>query len=233
MKLDFTTDDIYAKGAPLGLIVLKTDETVEPEFQDFLSDYAGPLFVSRINNADQVTVETLTAMKADMTASANLLPNKHFPVVGYACTSASSVIGSDAVAAQIKKGCDTDHVTNPLRAAIACAADRGVSKFALVSPYVEEVNEPLRQNFKAAGISTDVFGSFEEGHDPYVPRISTKSVIEAGISLGQDPTVDAIFLSCTNLRTSKAIPAIEAATGKPALSSNQSLAWHMKKLATL
>ncbi|MEM7241382.1 MAG: Asp/Glu racemase [Pseudomonadota bacterium] len=231
MKIEATYDDVYAHARPLGLIVLKTDETVEPEFHHYFADHPAPLFVSRIQNADSVTVETLSAMKADMTQSAAMLPNQSYPVVGYACTSASSVIGSDAVEARVKKGCRTDHVTNPLRAAIACAADRGVSKFALVSPYIEDVNTPLRDAFSAAGLSTDVFGSFEEGHDPDVVRISVQSVVDAGVKLGSDTSVDAVFLSCTNLRTREAIPLIEAEIKKPVLSSNQALAWHMKALS--
>ena len=231
MKINANYDDVYADAKPLGLIVLKTDETVEPEFHHYFADYPAPMFVSRINNADSVTVETLSAMKADMTKSAALLPNQYYPVVGYACTSASSVIGSDAVEALVKDGCNTDNVTNPLRATIACAADRGVSKFALVSPYIEDVNTPLRNAFSQAGLSTEVFGSFKEGNDPDVVRISVASVIDAGIKLGSDPSVDAVFLSCTNLRTREAIPRIEAEIGKPVLSSNQSLAWHMRTLA--
>ena len=231
MKLTHSLDDLYEQTKPMGLIVLKTDETVEPEFHHYFADHPAPLFVSRIQNADAVTVETLGAMKADMTKSAALLPNQSFSVIGYACTSASSVIGSDAVEALVKKGVTTPHVTNPLRAAIACAADRGVSKFALVSPYIETVNAPLRAAFADAGISTDVFGSFEEGNDPDVVRISVSSVVDAGVALGSDPDVDAVFLSCTNLRTLQAIPLIETQIGKPVLSSNQALAWHMQKLA--
>jgi maleate isomerase len=46
------------------------------------------------------------------------------------------------------------------------------------------------------------------------------------------PEAQAIFLSCTNLRTLHAIAPIEAATGLPVFSSNQALAWHMSTLAT-
>ena len=121
-------------------------------------------------------------------------------------------------------------VTNPLRAAIACAAARGVSKFALLSPYLEEVNEPLRLAFAHAGLSTNVFGTFSEPEEAKVVRISTKSIVDAAITLGSDPKVEAVFLSCTNLRTIAAIPEIENRLQKPVFSSNQALAWHMRKL---
>ena len=112
-----------------------------------------------------------------------------------------------------------------------CAADLGVSKFALLSPYVEEVNAPLRNAFSENGLTMDVFGTFGQAEEAKVARISVQSVIEAATKLGSDPSVEAVFLSCTNLRTLEAIPEIRERIGKPVLSSNQSLAWHMRVLS--
>jgi maleate isomerase len=105
-----------------------------------------------------------------------------------------------------------------------------VSKFALLSPYVEEVNAALRTAFADAGISTEVFGTFGEAEEAKVVRISKSSIVEAALELGQDPSVDAVFISCTNLRTIDEIFQIREKLGKPVLSSNQSLAWHMNRL---
>ena len=232
--LSYTLDPDDPSAVPMGLIVLQTDETIEPEFRTLLSDDPGPLYVSRIPSGTDVTPDTLARMEVDLPAAADLLPKaRPYKVVGYGCTSASSVIGSDRVELMVKQTCDVRTVTNPLRAAAACAADRGVSKFALLSPYIEQVNTPLRRAFAAQGISMDVFGTFGEVEEARVVRISTASVVEAAVRLGSDPSVEAVFLSCTNLRTCRAIPQIEAQIGKPVLSSNQSLAWHMKALNAL
>ena len=40
-------------------------------------------------------------------------------------------------------------------------------------------------------------------------------------------------MSCTSLRALQIIPQAEAALGKPVISSNQALAWHMMRLAGL
>ena len=132
----------------------------------------------------------------------------------------------------VQRTCDVDIVTNPLRAAAACADDLGVSKLALLSPYIEEVNEPLRRSFAKHGLSTDVFGTFGQADEANVVRISTASIVDAACELGADPSVEAIFLSCTNLRTLAALPQIRERIGKPVLSSNQCLAWHMRRLNT-
>ncbi|OUL96477.1 Asp/Glu racemase, partial [Paraburkholderia hospita] len=43
--------------------------------------------------------------------------------------------------------------------------------------------------------------------------------------------VDAVFVSCTSLRVGALIPQLEAATGKPIISSNFAMAWHALRLA--
>lgn len=123
-------------------------------------------------------------------------------------------------------------VTNPLRAAVAQARELGVSRFALLSPYVEQVNTALRAAFADQGILMDVFGTFGISEESKVVRISTQSIVDAAVRLGSDNAVEAVFLSCTNLRTLDAIPQIHEQIGKPVLSSNQTLARHMRRLNT-
>lgn len=215
--------------APMGLIVLSTDETLELEFRGVLSDSAVPLYVSRIASAAEVSTDALAGMETRLAAAAALLPNTQtYPVIGYGCTSASAVIGSNRVEEIVSSVCDVGIVTNPLRAAIAQAEAADVSKFALLSPYVEEVNVPLREAFTKAGLSTDVFGTFAEPSEAKVARISEQSIYDAATRLGADKSVDAIFISCTNLRTFGVLKEIREALGKPVFSSNQSLCWHMQ-----
>ncbi|MEW2916994.1 aspartate/glutamate racemase family protein [Ruegeria sp. ANG10] len=229
--LPYTLDADDPAASPMGLIVLQTDETIEPEFNAYFADRTCPIYVSRIPSGTEVTTDTLAQMERALPAAADLLPKiRPYKVVGYGCTSASSVIGSEQVERMVQETCNTAVVTNPLRAASACAAHLGVSKFALLSPYIEDVNEPLRRAFAENGVSMDVFGSFGEAEESKVVRISRRSVVDAALKLGADSSVEAIFLSCTNLRTFDAIPEIQERLGKPVLSSNQSLAWHMREL---
>ena len=228
-RLDADDPDL----CPMGLIVLEADETLEGDMRSVFAHDPTPIYVSRIASAPEVTPETLAAMADDLSAAARLLPKaRPYRVVGYGCTSASSIIGSDEVARLVKRTCNATEVTNPLRAAIACTQARNVSRLALLSPYIETVSAPLRTAFAAAGISTDVFGSFGEAEEAKGVRISKGSIVEAACALGQHSDVEGVFLSCTNLRTLAAIPEIEQRIGKPVLSSNQALAWHMKMLNT-
>ncbi|MBT8409032.1 MAG: aspartate/glutamate racemase family protein [Alphaproteobacteria bacterium] len=228
----YTADTPPAGEAQMGLIVLKADETIEAEFRRIFRGRPARLFVTRIPSAPEVTPETLAEMTASLPAAASLLPDPvDFDVVGYACTSASSVIGADRVGELVQSGCRTRAVTNPLSAVIAQCKSRGISRLALLSPYVESVSDTLRTALAAAGIETPVFGSFNEAEEARVARISAASVAEAATQLGRDSAAQAVFLSCTNLRTLAPAPLIEAALGKPVLSSNLALAWHMAALS--
>jgi maleate isomerase len=60
-----------------------------------------------------------------------------------------------------------------------------------------------------------------------VVSIDGPSIITASTQLMQGTKVDGLFLSCTNLRTLDVIASLEAALGRPVLSSNLVLAWHM------
>lgn len=228
LPYDLIPDD--PQTAPMGMIVLSVDETLELEIRQDLESCSRPLFVSRIESSAEVSTQSLAAMEDRLAAAANLLPKtQRYPVIGYGCTSASAVIGSDRVEEIVASVCDVGMVTNPLRAAIAQAEDAGVSKFALLSPYVEEVNLPLRIAFREAGISTDVFGTFGEPSEAKVARISPASILSAAVDLGADPDVEAVFISCTNLRTFGVLEQIRSQLQKPVFSSNQVLSRHMRQ----
>ena len=232
MKFDFHLSSNENSPPPMGLIVLQVDETIEGEFREAFRTSKNQIFVTRIPSGLEVTAKTLSSMEHHISASAKLLPqSREFSVIGYGCTSASAIIGSEKISDLIKSGCSTREVTNPLLAATEYAKHLGVTKLALLSPYIEEVNTPLRKAFEINGLSTEAFGTFGEGQEEKVARISESSTIGAAITLGQDPSTEAVFISCTNLRTFNCLDKISNKIDKPVFSSNQSLAWHMKELS--
>ena len=215
----------------LGLVVLQSDETIEIDFRGMLGRDT-PFYVSRVPSADQVTSDTLQSMAAHLTDAAALFPRAaRLACVGYGCTSATAQIGAEQIAALVQRGVPTSAVTEPLSALVAACGELGVSKLAFLSPYVASVADRLLSALHERGVETPVFGSFDEAEEAKVVRISAKSIIDSACDLAAQGEAEAIFLSCTNLRTLDVIEPIEAKTALPCLSSNQVLAWHMAKLA--
>ena len=94
-----------------------------------------------------------------------------------------------------------------------------------------DVSAHLVTVLEANDVICPVFGSFDEACETVVAHISPQSTYDAVLALAAKDGIDALFLSCTNLRTLDIIEKLEAETGLPVLSSNQVLAWHMAKLS--
>lgn len=217
---------------PLGLIALQTDETIERDMQRMLPGV--PLYVTRVPSGAEVTSETLQQMAGQITGAASLLPQaQDFGVIGYGCTSGTAQIGPDQIAHLVGDGATTANVSEPVSALQAACAHLGIKRLAFLSPYIEDVSGKLRDVLAKGGVQTPVFGSFAEAVEANVVRISAPSIIAAATDLCRSADVDALFLSCTNLRTLDVIDPLEQAIGLPVLSSNQVLAWHMARLGAV
>lgn len=234
MPLAFETDDGIGTRATLGLIVLKTDETIEHEFRTFVPDDGVVLYHSRVHMASDVTPETLARMREDIPRATSMLPETApFDVIGYGCTSGATVIGPDGVADCVHQYAPDAQVTEPLSAARAAFAALGVRRLALLSPYVEPVSRALRQAFEASGTEIAAFASFDEGRESVVARMTPRSLLAAIEQTVVGLDVDGVFMSCTNLRMAPVLAEAERRVGVPVLASNQVLAWHMMRLAGL
>ena len=222
--------DLVERPPALGLIVLRSDETLEPELHRLFPPGGPVLHVARIPSAPEVTPETLTQMERALPQAAGLLPEgARFSAVGYGCTSASTLIGAGRVAELVGSACQTDRVTDPLTAAIAAFRALKIGSIGLVTPYIESVAGPVRAAFEAAGFTVAKTLSFGEETEARVARIAPASVANAAREVAKAPGVEAVFLSCTNLMTFDVITPLEAELGRPVISSNLALGWHMSR----
>lgn len=222
------------EAATLGLVVLRVDETIEQEFRRYVPPELARLYVTRVQSGDDLTPDSIAHMAADLTNAAALLPPAaHFDVIGYACTSGAALLGAEHVQAQVSAGAATRAVTNPLTAAITMINERGLQRIGIVSPYVDSVAVPLRAAFVAQGIVVVDTLSFGEEVEARVARIDPASIKDAAEALVRRSQLDGVFLSCTNLRTFDCLADLERDLRVPVFSSNQALAWHMRRLAGL
>ena len=224
---DLTYDLNQAPPRRMGLIVLKTDEVIEREVSEILpvADDVR-LHVSRIFFPTDVTSDTLGQMELNLPASASLLPDVPFDVIGYGCTSGATVIGPDRIRDLIATTCDTAAVCDPMTSVIDAAHHLGARKIGVVTPYIPSVSNAICERLEAHDLKISGFGSFGILQDPDVARVTPASIKDAIIGIGRSDC-DAVFVSCTNLAVLSVIAEAESAIGKPVLSSNQALAWAM------
>jgi maleate isomerase len=231
-RMPFTLDGGIAHRARIGLIVLATDHTIEHEFRQIYRLDGVALYESRIANSATVNAATLAEMEHGMTAAAAvILPGIKLDVVAYGCTSGTVVIGEDKVFQRIREARPGVACSTPITAGIAAFKKLGVGRIALLTPYVDEVNQMFRRFVEERDIAVPVMGSFNHDNDNEVACISQASIKAAVRDLAREPLVDGVFISCTSLRVASIAEELEQELGKPVTSSNHALAWHCLRLA--
>ncbi|WP_421780430.1 maleate cis-trans isomerase family protein [Kiloniella litopenaei] len=232
MKLDFSLDKGNQAKVCLGLIVLQADETLEDEFRGVIRDFNVSLLHSRIPSHPSVTKETLAQMAEDLPTAAGLLPKStRFDALAYACTSGATVIGPSEVAAKIRSQHPGVAVTDPITAVISACRALAIKQVGFLTPYVPEVSNAMRSLLEKNGLEITSFGAFEQDQEKIVSRISEASTLEAIVKVGEKSECEGVFVSCTNLRTLGVLQEAEQILGKPVISSNLALIWHMLRLA--
>lgn len=235
--LPFTSHMVIGEKARIGLVVLATDYTVEHEFRHIITQSGVDVFAARIANDVTVTPETLAAMGPRITDTAALiLPEDRLDVLAYGCTSASTVLGEDAVHGFLRAAKPMATPTTPITAAFAAFRTMKAKRIALLTPYRRDVNAIVYDYITRNGFKVPVFGSFNEEKDPIVASIDAESLINA-INTIKDKasrdgeSIDMVFVSCTSVRLAEHLAQIEQSIGLPVTSSNHAMAWHCLRLA--
>ncbi len=231
IPLDFTTDEGFGPRATIGLIILESDQTLEMEARAIAVDGVS-WYHARIPNEMEVTPTTLTDMQARLPATAGLLPHGFgFDAIGYGCTSAATLIGDAGVTAGIQAAHPGMLCTNPISAAVDAFSALGARRIAVITPYTADVTAPIVEHFEKHDLEVAAVGSFLESSDLVVARITEQSIAEAARAMTAQTECDAVFISCTSLRTFGVLDKLETELGMPVVSSNLALLWRLLRLA--
>lgn len=214
----------------LGLVVLSTDLTIEGDIIGLMPQGTSA-HVSRVAFANPTTPENLAAMAPHLGASADLiLPGLALGAIGFGCTSGSVVMGDDTVRGAIGAVRPGVPVVTPAAAAVDGFRALGVARIALLTPYLAQTTAPVAAYFAAAGLEVVRCHGLGMADDRDIARVTAGDIL-AAVQAADDPAAQAVFVSCTALPVLGLIPQIEAALGKPVLSSNQALGWGMLRAA--
>jgi maleate isomerase len=209
----------------IGLIVPATDQVSEVALGEMLAGHPVSFVTSRVAFENPVTMTNLARMVDDLTrATALLLPGGRIDVVAFSCTSGTVAAGVEAVARSIRAARPGIPFTTPITAAVTAFETLGVRRLSVLTPYVDEVNAPIAAFLAAAGLEVVAFGSFHLRTEPEIAAVPVEAIVAAGRAL-DTPASEALFVSCTGLRGHAAVAALEAALGKPVVTSNQAQLW--------
>ncbi|MEM7224963.1 MAG: hypothetical protein AAF495_18440 [Pseudomonadota bacterium] len=216
----------------IGLIALSSDMITERDFS-LMAPPGGEVmyYTSRVPLAIPVTVENLRLMGPKLAAAASLiLPTSALEVIAYSCTSASVAIGADEVAAQIHKGRPGVQVVTPISAAMAAFRACNVRRISLLTPYIEEVTKAMATFIENQGTEVLNCAHFDLVDDQDMARLTPDGIHDAAVE-ALHPDADAVFVSCTGIRTAETLARLEETLDRPAFCSNQCMFWQALRLS--
>ena len=223
----------YFVGKKVGLIALRTDHLIEDALSHILHHRDISMLTNRITFNDPINQQNLLAMEQDLDRCCHdLLPNKDVDVVIFGCSSGTVAIGESLLEEKITGIKPSAKVTNPVTAAMAAFAKLSVKKVSIVTPYIEEVNQSMAEFFTEKGLEVLNVTGFGVHNDEDITRIDPEAIVSAAkehIAAGGE----ALFLSCTAMRSIEAIQQLEEALNIPVVTSNQALCWHALTLLDL
>lgn len=224
--------DVSAYQRSIGLIQLATDYVLENEWREHLPADVR-LYTSRFLTTGTVDPLHLTDMQNSIRECVrSIVPMWPINVMAFGCTSASVLIGSDKITDLIRQERPEAITTNPWQAALRALEHHQAQRIVMLTPYTNDVNHPLYESMTEHGIDVLAFGYFNLDYDPHIPTIGGQDVENALAQLLEsiDCTVDAVFISCTNMRVMHLLPYFSSRFGIPVLSSNQVMLWDALRL---
>lgn len=225
---DFDANDLFDQGrhyrGKAGFVLLASEQTIEDDMFRLIPEGVGVHF-ARVASTDDITVARLAGLTEGLTrAAATLLPEGGLNVVCYACTSGSLVIGEDRVFQALQTGAPMATPTSLITAVIKALRALQVTKIAVATPYLDEVNLLEKQYLEARGFEITRITGLNLKYDSEMVKVRPDRIAELARSVDTDEA-EAVFISCGALRSIDIVDDLERSLGKPVICSNQAMAW--------
>ncbi|MCA3357207.1 MAG: aspartate/glutamate racemase family protein [Roseomonas sp.] len=216
----------YGARARLGLMVPSGNAICEAELHAMLPEGVVAL-ITRLELRGSSEVE-LAKMLDRLEEAAGLLADARPGLIGFHCTAVSTFAPERAaeIPARMIKATGLPAVTTA-DAILAALGALGARRILLVTPYIAAVHEREIAFLAAHGCAVmggDMMGINTNAEMAQIPpeEIAAQARRAAAIY----PSADALFISCTAIRSAGLIASLEAELGLPVMTSNQVMAWH-------
>jgi maleate isomerase len=212
----------------VGLLVPSSDITLECELYRNLP--AGiELHVTRMP-LGKVTRESLARMAEESAKALTLIMDAEPHLIVYGCTSGSFIGGKgydSKVEERITKLTGVRSIT-VAHAVVDALKALGVQTISVCTPYIEEINLVEKRFLTESGFEVKSIHGMNIVNDIDIGKLDPQEVYSFA-SGHDDPHADAMFISCTNVKTLAIILSLRRMLGKPIVSSNLATLWTICK----
>jgi maleate cis-trans isomerase len=213
----------------IGVMVPSTNTTCEADFQlavpRGITIHGQRLWMTNEGTGDDAYLR----MNAEIESGARYLATAHVDVIVYGCTTGSFYKGpgwDTEMLELIRREAGVPAVaTSP--SVVEALRFFGARRISVATPYPEWNNRRLRVYLEAQGfevLNVDGEPRAAAAGNQGINDQDPEAVVDFASRVCR-PEADALLCSCTAWRSVEAAAAIEARTGKPVVSSNQSTIW--------
>ncbi|MDO8534566.1 MAG: aspartate/glutamate racemase family protein [Xanthobacteraceae bacterium] len=205
----------------VGLMVPINNTTFEGELLAWLPAGSTCTTLRIPRGKDLLTAATLPAYKAQALALAARFAGPDIDVMAYGCTAAGFISGpaGDAQLARELAAITGKPVVTTARSMVRALQESKAKDIALVTPYMDAVNEQLKAFLTDGGIRVRRFNSFYAASVDELGRIRSDAVARLARET-MDDDCDALFIACAQLPTRAILDELGQEFGRTVLSSN-------------
>ena len=211
----------------IGLMVPINNTTMERELIAWLPPGSTCRTLRIPRGKGTLTAADLPAYVAQAMTMAAELAAADIDIVVYGCTAAGFLAGPsrDAeIAAELAAVTAKPTVTTA--SAMTAVLDHlGARNIALVTPYLDAVNERLQAFVEQCGVRVEILSSYRAHTTDELAAITGTQIAERAREV-MGASCDALFVACSQLPTQAILPGLEREFGRPAWSSIRATAWH-------
>lgn len=205
----------------IGIMVPANNTTYEREVLGWLPPGSRLTVIKIPRGPGLLTPETLPAYRAQALELALAFKHSEVDVVAYGCTAAGFIFGpeGDASLAGELRSVTGKPVVTTAGSMVRALTEIQARQICLVSPYLEPVNQQLRNFLSSADIRVHSFGGFFAKDVHALGQITEPQVaqkVRASVADG----AQAVFIACAQLPTQNILKDLAEELGVPVLSSN-------------
>jgi len=214
----------YGTRAKLGMLLPSGNQAAEPQFHAMLP--AGvSLHTTRLKLTGS-SEKDLLAMTERVEEAAELAADAGADLLVFHCTAVStfSVELEQAIKQRVAKASGKP-VTATSEAIVAALRAVGAKKIVMLSPYIEAINQREAVYFKAAGFEILDWAGLDCPDANAMMAVTPEKWREFTLA-HRHADADAYLISCTTVRSADVAEELEAALGRPVVTSNTAAVWH-------
>jgi maleate cis-trans isomerase len=224
--------EMKQSGLRIGLMVPVNNTTMESELLAWLPESSTCRTLRIARGKGTLTPADLPAYVAQAMTMAKAFAGESVDLVVYGCTAAGFMAGPsrDAEIAAELFAVTGKPVVTTASAMIAALRNLGTRNIALISPYLDPVNERLQAFLEQSGIGVEILASFHAQSTDELAAI-TPAQIAVLARATMRASCDALFIACSQLPTREILGDLAREFGRPVWSSIRATAWEACRAA--